>query len=177
MTKEVTAEDRSPKSEVSGLGGNDGVPPPISAPRQNSAEVIQNQIASPAEYVAGSGVAEGISKPSHHLPVNVALSPPPSLAYSSVLSVPQSMTPEAPPQVRRQGRKTPAKVDAPKRRGKKPGPPAATADSSTGQDQNVGAQLLNKTRELLGNRVMPLRSKQETDSKEPTNVNQVKYIL
>ncbi|KAJ4823533.1 hypothetical protein Tsubulata_048213, partial [Turnera subulata] len=177
VTKEVAADDSSSNSKVVENSGNEGVAAAVSTPRQTSVEVVQNQtINPPAESLVSSAVAGNIGKASQQHGMNIAPTPQLLSTSPSGVPVPQSLTPEA-QQVKRQGRKTPARVDGPRRRGRKQGPAAATVDAPVGQDPNLNAQLLNKTRELLGNRVMSLRSKQEIDPKELANVNQEAQLL
>lgn len=182
VTKEVLAENSYPKAKVDALCGNEGgVASTVPILRPTSKEVVQNQssedkaspvVGPPTEPLLGSSVLEGVRKTMHQLAVKIATSSLPISSHSPVTPIPQSTPPET-MQVKRQGRKTLTRAEAPRRRGKKQGPVLPAVDASIGQDPNLNPLSQNKSRDSLGNRAMSLRSKQENDPKELTNVTQV----
>ncbi|GLT42013.1 hypothetical protein SLA2020_160370 [Shorea laevis] len=117
---------------------------------------------SPTDCLSAANPVEGANKTSNPLPANITSSSQAFPTYSSVASVPHSVplcTPESVPG-RRQGRKTPNRAEAPKRRGRKP----AVPDGSFGQDPKPNP---------LGNKAVAVRGKQETATHEVSNVIQV----
>lgn len=190
MTMEVSSENSSVKTKISELARSEGkVVPCVPVSNQTVIEVIKNHSSGDGSHpiVSSSNAAtpdfgrpadsfpaspmEGVSKT---LP-NVAAKTQSAPSYSSVAPVSQSIAPcpSEPMQVKRQGRKTPARVEAPRRRGRKQAPVVpAVPDGSAGQDPKSGLQSQNRSGDSLGTKTTSLRSKQGTDSQELMNVIQ-----
>jgi hypothetical protein len=129
----------------------------------------------PADSFPASPTMEGVSKTLPNVTTKIAPSSQSAPSYSSVAAVSQSLPPcpSEPMQVKRQGRKTPARVEAPRRRGRKQAPVVpAVPDDSAGQDPKSSLQSQNRSGDSLGTKAIPLRSEQGTDSQELMNVIQ-----
>lgn len=123
-----------------------------------------------ADSFTGSRNIEGIEKT---IPSIAPSSQPPPSYSSPPISQSISSYPSESMQVKRQGRKTPARVEAPRRRGKKQAlvaPPLP--DGSAVQDQNSSLQSQNRSVESVGTKAISLRSQQGTDTQEQINVIQ-----
>ncbi|KAF9673309.1 hypothetical protein SADUNF_Sadunf10G0010700 [Salix dunnii] len=175
---EVSAVNNSSKAKVFEVsGGESGVIP--STPQLSKA--VQNHssedkpsplVCPPTESLLYSASVEGVGKTVHQLAPKTTSSSQPISSYPSVTPVFLSNTPEA-AQVKRQGRKTLTRGEAPRRRGKKQGSISSAVDASIGQDPIVNPQMQNKSRDSLGSNAMSLRSGQGNQLKELKNVVQV----
>lgn len=146
-----------------------------SHPIMSSSNAATPVFGRPAESFPASPTMEGVSKIVPNVAAKIAPSSQSALSYSSVAPVSQSIPscPSEPMQVKRQGRKTPARVEAPRRRGRKQTPVVpAIPDGSAGQDPKSSLQSQNRSGDSLGTKAISLRSKQGTDSQELMNVIQ-----
>jgi hypothetical protein len=189
VTVEVSSENSSVKTKISELARSEGkVVTCVPVSNQTVVEVIKNHSSEDSHPIVSSSNAatpdfghpadsfpaspmEGVSKT---VP-NVAAKTQSPASYSSVAPVSQSISPcpQEPMQVKRQGRKTPARVEAPRRRGRKQAPVVtAVPDGSAGQDPKSGLQSQNRSGDSLGTKTISLRSKQGTGSQELMNVIQ-----
>ncbi|KAJ6319025.1 hypothetical protein OIU76_014380 [Salix suchowensis] len=181
VTKEVSAENNSSKAKVGEVSRNEGgviLPIPLlsnlfpGAVHNQSLEVRPSPVVCPpTESLLGSATVEGVDKTVHQLSPKITSSSDAISFYPSVTPIFQSNTPEA-MQVKRQGRKAPARVETPRRRGKKQGSTSLAVNASVDQDPNVNAQMQDKSRDSLGGMAMSLWSGQGNDLKELQNVVQ-----
>ncbi|CAN6551450.1 unnamed protein product [Malus baccata var. baccata] len=109
---------------------------------------------------------------------DVAKTAPSSQSMPSNPSAPlasQSLTPcsSETVQVKRQGRKTSNRAEAPRRRGRKQAPVLpSVSDGPAGQNLNLSFQSQNASADTYGSKSAALRSKQGTDGQELTKVTQ-----
>ncbi|XP_070671595.1 chromatin structure-remodeling complex protein SYD-like isoform X3 [Malus domestica] len=109
---------------------------------------------------------------------DVAKTAPSSQSMPSNPSAPlasQSLTPcpSETVQVKRQGRKTSNRAEAPRRRGRKQAPVLpSVSDGPAGQDPNLRFESQNASVDSFGSKSAALRSKQGTDGQELTNGTQ-----
>ncbi|KAJ0092547.1 hypothetical protein Patl1_25557 [Pistacia atlantica] len=128
-----------------------------------------------ADSFPGSTAVEDINKMMQPVagataPVSLSISTDPSVA-AAYQSTP-SQAPESVP-VKRQGRKTPSRGEAPRRRGKRQALGlSATPDGSVGLDPKLNQQSHSKPRDMIGSKTIAPRNKQEIDAKELTEVIQ-----
>nr|XP_034930331.1 chromatin structure-remodeling complex protein SYD-like isoform X4 [Populus alba] len=181
VTKEVSAENSSLKAKVGEVSRNEGGAI-LSTPLLSNLflEAVHNQssedkpspvVCPPMESLLGSATVESVGKTVHQLTPKIASCSQEISSYPSVTQIFQSNTPEA-MQVKRQGRKAPARVETPRRRGKKQGSVSLAVDASVDQDPIINAQTQNKSRDSLGGMAMSSRSGQGNDFKELKNVVQ-----
>ncbi|KAK3204717.1 hypothetical protein Dsin_018763, partial [Dipteronia sinensis] len=156
-------------SETSSLKGGVFPSAPVSC---KTVEVIRKQsseekkdvtvsVGTIADPFPGSTTVEGMSKITHHVAQNSQSIPP----YPSVPAASHSNSTQATESIpmKRQGRKTPSRVEAPRRRGRKQAPGLhAISDGSATLDPKQIQQSQNRT--------IPPRNKQETDAKEMNTV-------
>jgi hypothetical protein len=195
VTMEVSSENVSLKTKISELPRSEGgVVPCEPVLSQTVIEVIKNHSSEdgshpivsssnaatpvfgrPADSFPASPTMEGVSKTLPNVAAKIAPSSQSALSYSSVAPVSQSIpsSPSEPMQVKKQVRKTPARVEAPRRRGRKQTPVVpAIPDGSATQDPKSSLQSQNRSGDSLGTKAISLRSKQGTDSQELMNVIQ-----
>ncbi|XP_037495642.1 chromatin structure-remodeling complex protein SYD [Jatropha curcas] len=171
-------------AKMGGPGNEGGIVQNVPLSSNTFIEVVQSQssenkaphvVGPPTKSAPGNAAAEGFGKPIHEASVTIAANSQPIAIYPSVSPTSQSIPTET-MQVKRQGRKAPTRAEAPRRRGKKQGPVSPAVDVLVGQDPRVNPQLQNKSQDSSGSKVMSLRSRQETDPKEPANVIQETYL-
>ncbi|EEF45471.1 chromatin structure-remodeling complex protein SYD [Ricinus communis] len=180
LTMEFSAENSPSKAKV-GEQGNVGsislLTPTIT---NTSTEVVLSQcsedkacpaVGHPRESFPGSAAVEGSAKSVPQVAVEITSSSQPIASCPSVSPSSQSILPEA-IQVKRQGRKTLNRAEAPKHRGKKQVPVSTAVDALAGQDSEINSQSHNKSRDLSGRRTMSLRSRQDSDLKEAAHIVQ-----
>ncbi|GKU85565.1 hypothetical protein SLEP1_g222 [Rubroshorea leprosula] len=181
VTKEVSSEGSASKGNSDECHNNEGgAAQAVPVLSKTLTEVVNNQSSdnkvhtamtmvntalvssSPTDCLSAANPLESANKTMNQLAANITSSSQAFPTYSSVASVPHSAPLCAPESVpgRRQGRKTPNRTEAPKRRGRKPAAP----DGSSGQDPKPNP---------LGNKAVAVRSKQETATHEVSNVIQV----
>lgn len=151
-------------------GSQDEIHPVVST--SNAAAPV---LCPPHDSFSGSSPVEGISKTLPNVAAKIAPSSQSAHPNSSVAPVSQAIPPcpSEPIQVKRQGRKTPARAEPPRRRGRKQAAVIpAVPDVSAGQDPKPSLQSQNRSGDSLGTRTIGLRTKQGTDAQELTNVIQ-----
>ncbi|KAF5452399.1 hypothetical protein F2P56_027401 [Juglans regia] len=129
----------------------------------------------PADSFSSSPSMEGLSMTVPNVAAKIAPNPESNASYAYVAPASQSIPPcpSEPMQIKRQGRKTPARVEATRRRGKKhPLAAPAVPDGSLGQDQKLSLQSQNRSGDSMGTKAISLRGKQGTDVQEPSVVIQ-----
>ena len=195
VTAEISRENVSSKLKISELSRNEGgVVPSVPVLSKTVIEVIkdlgsQDEIhrvvltsnttapvfCPPADSFSGSSTVEGISKTLPNVAAKIAPSSQSTLPYSSVAPVSQAIPPcpSEPIQAKRQGRKTPARTEAPRRRGRKPAAVIpAVPDVSAGLDPKPSLPSQNRSGDSLGTKTIGLRTKQGTDAQELMNAIQ-----
>ncbi|GKV39037.1 hypothetical protein SLEP1_g46868 [Rubroshorea leprosula] len=181
VTKEVSSVGSAPKGKSEESSSNEGGAAQAAPVLSNTlVEVVKNKSAdnkvhaamsmvstasvssSPSGCLSAANPLEGANKPMNYLPANITSSSQAFPTHSSVASVPQSASPSAPDSTpgKRQGRKTPNRVEAPRRRGRKPVVPDASS-------------VQNPKHNPLVNKAAAVRSKEETATHEVSNVTQV----
>ncbi|XP_044499967.1 chromatin structure-remodeling complex protein SYD-like isoform X2 [Mangifera indica] len=128
-----------------------------------------SQAAGPvADSLPGSTVVEDINKMMQSVAGAIVPGSQSNFTDPSV-AVPYQSTPAQAPEsvpVKRQGRKTPSRGEAPRRRGKRQALGlSAIPDGSVGLDPNLNQQSHSKPREIRGSKIIDPRSKQESDAK------------
>ncbi|XP_041000945.1 chromatin structure-remodeling complex protein SYD isoform X4 [Juglans microcarpa x Juglans regia] len=129
----------------------------------------------PADSFSSSPSMEGLSMTVPNVAAKIAPNPESTASYAYVAPASQSIPPcpSEPMQNKRQGRKTPARVEATRRRGKKHSLAApAVPDGSLSQDQKSSLQSQNRSGDSMGTKAISLRGKQGTDVQEPSVVIQ-----
>lgn len=194
VTVEISPENASSKPKKSELSRNEAeVVPSVPVLSKTVIEAIKSHgsqdeihpvvsatnaaapVLCPPDSFSGSSPVEGISKTLPNVAAKIAPSSQSTHPNSSVAPVSQAIPPcpSEPIQVKRQGRKTPARAEAPRRRGRKQAAVIpAVPDVSAGQDPKPSLQSQNRSGDSLGNKTIGLRTKQGTDAQELTNVIQ-----
>ena len=194
VTVEISPENASSKPKNSELSRNEAeVVPSVPVLSKTVIEAIKSHgsqdeihpvvsatnaaapVLCPPDSFSGSSPVEGISKTLPNVAAKIAPSSQSTHLNSSVAPVSQAIPscPSEPIQVKRQGRKTPARAEAPRRRGRKQAAVIpAVPDVSAGQDPKPSLQSQNRSGDSLGTKTIGLRTKQGTDAQELTNVIQ-----
>ena len=194
VTVEISTENASSKLKISELSRNEAeVVPSVPVLSKTVIEAIKSHgsqdeihpvvstsnaaapVLCPHDSFSSSSPVEGISKTLPNVAAKIAPSSQSTHPNSSVAPVSQAIPPcpSEPIQVKRQGRKTPARAEAPRRRGRKQAAVIpAVPDVSAGQDPKPSLQSQNRSGDSLGTKTIGLRTKQGTDTQELTNVIQ-----
>ncbi|KAG6664353.1 hypothetical protein CIPAW_02G087300 [Carya illinoinensis] len=166
----VTVSSNTVVETIKSYSSEDKSHPVVSA--SNAAAPV---FALPADSFSSSPSMEGLSVTVPNVAAKIAPNPESTASYAYVAPASQSIPPcpSEPIQIKRQGRKTPARVEATRRRGKKHSIAApAVPDGLLGQDQKSSLQSQNRSGDSMGTKAISLRGKQGTDVQEPSVVIQ-----
>ncbi|ONI28478.1 hypothetical protein PRUPE_1G143200 [Prunus persica] len=185
VTKEALPESCSSKPKNDKVSGNEGAAIPAEVNKSQSLEdkacpaIATSITAAPAhtpltDSFPSSTAVENTSETKYDV-AKIAPSSQSTPLYHSVPLASQSITPcpSESLEVKRQGRKTSNRAEAPRRRGRKQAPVLpAVSDGPAGQDPKLNSQLQNASAVTMGSKSVAPRSKQGTDGQELTNAIQ-----
>ncbi|KAI5349601.1 hypothetical protein L3X38_002490 [Prunus dulcis] len=185
VTKEALPESCSSKPKNDKVSGNEGAAIPAEVNKSQSLEdracpaIATSITAAPAhtpltDSFPSSTAVENTSETKYDV-AKIAPSSQSTPSYHSVPLASQSITPcpSESLEVKRQGRKTSSRAEAPRRRGRKQALVLpAVSDGPAGQDPKLNSQLQNASAVTMGSKSVAPRSKQGTDGQELTNAIQ-----
>ncbi|XP_016647529.1 PREDICTED: chromatin structure-remodeling complex protein SYD isoform X2 [Prunus mume] len=185
VTKEALAESCSSKPKNDKVSGNEGAAIPAEVNKSQSLEdkacpaIATSITAGPAhtpltDSFPSSTAVENTSETKYDV-AKIAPGSQSTPSYHSVPLASQSINPcpSESVEVKRQGRKTSNRAEAPRRRGRKQAPVLpAVSDGPAGQDPKLNSQLQNASAVTMGSKSVAPRSKQGTDGQELTNAIQ-----
>ncbi|XP_021808623.1 chromatin structure-remodeling complex protein SYD isoform X1 [Prunus avium] len=185
VTKVALPERCSSKPKNDKASGNEGAAIPAEVNKSQSLEdkacpaIATSITAAPArtpltDSFPSSTAVENPSETKYDV-AKIAPSSQSTPSYHSVPLASQSITPcpSESLEVKRQGRKTSNRAEAPRRRGRKQAPVlTAVSDGPAGQDPKLNSQLQNASAVTMGSKSVAPRSKQGTDGQELTSAIQ-----
>ncbi|KAJ7955032.1 chromatin structure-remodeling complex protein SYD-like [Quillaja saponaria] len=133
---------------------------------------VSSILGPPTNSSPGTTTAESVVMTNHGVSVNVPSSQSNFPVTSTVASDSTPPCPSESMQLKRQGRKTPNRVEPPRRRVKRKAEVLPVPDMFAGQDPKLSQHLENISGDLLVSEAITVRSKQRAEVQEPASVIQ-----